>query len=185
MNIDPSGSLGEILFTEEQIASRVRELASQITQDYQGKSLVVMSVLKGSVFFLTDITRHIDLPVELEFVKISTYKGTTQPQVQPRFEHGLPWVHGKNVLLVEDIVDTGETLHYAREALLQNGVASVRICVLLAKEGYQSRGGCVPDYIGFCIPNLFVVGYGLDYQERFRNLPCVAVLHQSGDGESK
>lgn len=183
-HVSLSACLGEVLFTQEQIADRVRELAALITADYQDTPFVVMSVLKGSVFFLTDITRHIDLPIEMEFVRISTYRGGTSPQLEPLFAEHLFSVEGRHVLVVEDILDTGATLQYAIQALLDKGAASVRTCVLLAKQGYETRIEARPDYIGFCIPNVFVVGYGLDYEERFRNLPFVAVLRQRNDGDN-
>ena len=168
-----------VLLTKQQIEKRVAELGCQITQDYQGKSLLVMSVLKGSVVFLADIIRQIDLPLEYAFVTISCYKGRTTSQVEPQIqEQQLPDVQNKHVLIVEDILDTGTTVMYASEVMRQKGANSVKACVLLAKTGYQERTSFKPDYIGFLIPDEFVIGYGLDYQERFRNLSSVGVLRK-------
>jgi len=172
-------AIEEVILTEEQIALRIAELGKEITDDYTGKSLLVMCVLKGSVFFLADITRQIDPPLEFEFVKISRYRGERTPQGEPKnLDPWMPDLKGKHVLLVEDILDTGETMKYAVDLISNSGAESVRTCVLLAKEGYKNCCFPDPDYVGFCIPDVFVVGYGLDYREKFRNLRYVAKLRE-------
>jgi hypoxanthine phosphoribosyltransferase len=169
--------LEEILLTEEDIRKRNEELGRQISRDYAGRELFVMSVLKGSVIFLADIVRHIEVPMEYGFVTISTYKGGVRAQEKPSVVNTtFPSLEGKHVLLVEDILDTGSTIQFATEWISTLGVASCKTCVLVAKEGYEHSIFPNPDYIGFRIPNRFVVGYGLDYEEKLRNLRCIGIL---------
>ena len=169
--------LKEILITEEEIKSRIAVLGKQITEDFQNKDLFVMSVLKGSVIFLADIVRQIHLPLEFGFVTISTYKDSIRPQNSPTVVNStIPNIRSRDVLLVEDILDTGATLKFAVEWTLSLGASGVKTCVLVAKEGFENCWYPNPDYIGFKIPNRFVVGYGLDCGERYRNLPCIGVL---------
>jgi hypoxanthine phosphoribosyltransferase len=176
--------LESVLLTEDSIQSRIRELARQISGDYAGRHLFMMSVLKGSVIFLADITRAVTIPVEFGFVTISTYGDGTQPQRAPEITNRtFPDLTGRHVLLVEDILDTGATISFAREWVLREGAAGVASCVLVAKEGYQESKCPDPDYVGFEIPNVFVVGYGLDYAEKYRNLRCIGILKPSVYGK--
>jgi hypoxanthine phosphoribosyltransferase len=172
--------LEAILLTEDEIQARIRELAADVSRDYAGRDLFMMSVLKGSVIFLADITRTVTLPVEFGFMTISTYRGATAPQAEPEVTNRtFTDLEGRNVLLVEDILDSGATIAFARRWVTEQGAKSVRACVLLAKEGYRESLCPDPEYVGFEIPNVFVVGYGLDYNEKYRNLRCVGVLKPS------
>lgn len=168
--------LCKILFSEQQVQSKVQELGAQITSDYQGKDLVIVGILKGAVVFLADLIRELELPLELDFMVISSYGKSTRASGVVRILKDLDKnIAGKDVLIVEDIVDTGLTLSYLKENLHTRGPASLKICTLLDKP---SRRKVVlnPDYRGYSIPNEFVVGYGLDYGEKYRNLPYIGVL---------
>ena len=145
----------EVLFTEEQLARRVGELAHQITQDYQGREIVLISVLRGSFVFMADLCRRIDLPCTVDFMSGN--------------------IEGKDILVVEDILDSGNTLSYLLRVLEQRGPASVRLCTLLDKPDRRVKPVEV-HYSGFTIPDAFVVGYGLDYAEHYRNLPYIGIL---------
>lgn len=166
----------EILITEQQITSRVAELGRQISRDYAGREILVVGILKGAVLFLADLVRHIDVPVCLDFMAVSSYGATTASsgvvQIIKDLEQN---IEGRHVLIVEDIVDTGLTLKYLRDNLATRRPASLRICTLLDKPGRRKVPVQV-DYNGFVIPDEFVVGYGLDYAERYRNLREILVL---------
>jgi hypoxanthine phosphoribosyltransferase len=166
----------KILLSADDIQRRVAELAQQIAADYRGQPVTIVGVLTGCLMFLADLVRHLDLPLRIGLLQASSYRGaTTTPgalRVQPEL---LPDLRGRHVLLLDDILDTGQTLAHLREHLQKLGVASLRIAVLLRKVGRQQ----VPlevDYSGFDIPDAFVVGYGLDYNDEYRHLPYVAVL---------
>ena len=168
----------EQLLSTETIAQRVRELGAQITQDYRGKDLVLACVLKGSFVFAADLARHIDLPLSIEFLGLKSY-GEGQSSsgvVQITSDLGRP-VAGKDLLIVEDIVDTGLTMAYMRKNLATRGPRSVKLCSLLHKPA-RARVQTTIDYLGFTIDDVFVVGYGLDYAERYRNLPFLGVLEE-------
>ena len=171
--------IGEILVTEEEIRSKIAELGEQITRDYQGKNLQLLGILKGAVPFIGDLARAIRLPLEIDYMAISSYGNATQSSGVVRILKDLesPLEH-KHVLIVEDIVDSGLTLHYLTELLWQRKPSSLRICTLLDK-GRERVKAVHLDYIGFRIPDQFVVGYGLDYAQRYRNLPYVGVLKPS------
>jgi hypoxanthine phosphoribosyltransferase len=172
--------LEEILLSRQHIQNRIQELGRHISEEYQGKDLFVMSVLKGSVVFLADLVRAIDIPLEYGFVTISTYKGGIRSQEKPSVVNTtFPSLEGKDVLLVEDILDTGATIEFAVDWIRSLGVNSIKVCVLVAKEGYENSAYPNPDYIGFPIPNRFVVGYGLDYEEKYRNLAMIGILKES------
>jgi hypoxanthine phosphoribosyltransferase len=167
----------EVLIPAERIQQRVAELARQIAADYQQRQPVtIIGVLTGSLMFLADLVRHLDLPLRLGFIQASSYRGATtsagQLRVTPEL---LPDVRGRHVLLLDDILDTGQTLHHLVNHLNSLDVASVRTAVLLRKHGRQSVA-FEPDYCGFDIPNAFVIGYGLDYNDEYRHLPFVGVL---------
>ena len=166
----------EILITEEQLQSRIRELGAQIAHDYHGRTPVLICVLKGAAMFLVDLMRAIPMPVEVDFMAISSYGASTKSSGVVRILKDLDTViEGRDVLVVEDIVDTGLTLKYITELLSTRRPASVRICSLLDKRENR-RTEVRVDYAGFVIPNKFVIGYGLDYAEIYRNLPFIGVL---------
>ncbi len=169
--------VGEILITEEELRTRVAELGQEISADYQGKDLLMVCILRGAVIFLSDLIRQITIPHEIDFMAVSSYGGTrTESSGIVRILMDLTTsIEGRDVLIVEDIVDTGLTLSYIIDNLQTRHPASLRVCVLLDKR--ERRQVDVPlDYVGFVIPDRFVVGYGLDYDERYRNLPFVGVL---------
>ncbi len=164
----------DVLISEEDLAARVRELGEQITRDYQGRSLVVVGVLKGSFIFLADLVRAIDLPISIDFIGISSYQGTsTSGVVQITSDLTRP-IEGKDVLLVEDIVDTGLSMRYLLDNLATRRPSSLQVCALLEKPS-RARVTVPIDYLGFVIGDEFVVGYGLDWDGRMRNLPFVGV----------
>jgi len=164
-----------VLITEDQIARRIRALAREIQRDYARRELVIVSLLNGTVLFLADLIRHLPLPLRLDFMGVSSYgKGTESGELVFTKELRLD-VRGRDVLLVDDILDTGRTMKRVLEKLHHLKPQRIRTCVLLDKPARRVEN--VPaDYIGFRIPDLFVVGYGLDYAERYRNLPFVGVL---------
>ncbi len=166
----------EQLISASELAARVTALGQQISHDYQGKSLVLLCVLKGSFVFAADLARAIDLPLRVEFLGVRSYGDDTRSSgvVQITLDLTRP-IAGDHVLLVEDIVDTGLTLSYLREQLLARAPASVKVCALLHKPARSVKP--VPiDYLGFTVEDVFVVGYGLDHAERHRNLPYVGVI---------
>ncbi len=174
----------EVLISSEQIQARVAELAQQITHDYsQTEPPLLVGVLKGSLVFVADLMRHIPLPVSFDFVAISSYGAETRSTGQVRLLKDLDMpIRGRNVLVVEDILDTGLTLNYLLSQLRERQPASLRLCTLLSKPECH-RVKIKVNYLGFEIPNRFVVGYGLDYDERYRNLPFIAVLKEQREAE--
>ena len=165
-----------VLITEEEIQAKVKELGERISRDYEGKELVLVGVLKGAAIFLSDLIRHITIPVTYDFVAISSYGMTTSTSGVVRIVKDLDEsVESKHVLIVEDIVDTGLTLKYLIEFLRSRDVASLKVCALLDKP--SRRKVEVPiHYVGFTVPDVYLVGYGLDYNQKYRNLPYVGVL---------
>ncbi len=165
------------LFHEQTILRRLDELATQITADYLGRDLTVIAVLNGSLFFMADLLRRIQLPLRLDSISVSSYHGGRQSAGVVTFEQAsLPDVTARHVLIIDDILDTGLTLRAIRDRLLNEAnPASIRICVLLRKEKPRAHE-LEADYVGFDIGNEFVVGYGLDFDERYRNLPFIGVL---------
>ncbi len=172
----PELETGEILVQADDLQRRVRELAAQVTADYEGKELLLVCVLKGAVFFLSDLMRHIEVPCEVDFMAVASYGDATESSGVVRILKDLDApIDGRHVLIVEDIVDSGLTLEYLMRNLKARGPASIEVCALLTKP--DRRKADVPaKYIGFEIPNRFVIGYGLDHAERHRNLPYVAAL---------
>ena len=162
----------------EQLQKRVAELAEQIERDYRGRSLTIVGVLTGSLIFLADLIRRLDLPLRIGLIPASSYRGpTTRPgalQVGPELT---PDLRGRHVLLLDNIVDSGRTLDHLARHIQSLGVASLRVIVLLRKQGCQEVS-LEPDYVGFEIPDRFVVGYGLDYNDEFRHLPYLAELEE-------
>jgi hypoxanthine phosphoribosyltransferase len=172
----PADDVAEILVTAEEIAAKVKELGAQIAQDYQGKDVVFVSILKGALPFLADLMRATPIPLALDFLEVSSYGSSTESSGVVRILKDLAHpIEGRDVLVVEDILDTGHTLSYVIEHLRGQRPASVRLCVLLDKPARRAVATEI-DYRGFVIPDKFVVGYGLDYAERYRNLPFVGVL---------
>lgn len=165
-----------VLITEAQLAARVRSLARAITRDYRGREVVVVSLLNGTVLFLADLIRHLNFPLRLDFIGVSSYgSGTESGELTFTKELRLD-VKGRDVLLVDDILDTGNTLAHVLPKLRALKPRRLRVCVLLDKPS-RRRAKVRADYAGFTIPDVFVVGYGLDFAERYRNLPFVGVLH--------
>lgn len=174
----------EILLSGQQIADRVAELGAQLVADYTGRDPVLVSVLKGSIIFLADLIRSMEMPVSLDLMEVSSYGAGTESSGQVRILKDLSKpIEGRDVIVVEDIIDTGLTLNYLLKYLHDKGPASLRIVCLLDKPA--RRLAEIPiDYRGFSIPDRFVIGYGLDYDERYRNLPYIGVLKPSVYGGS-
>jgi hypoxanthine phosphoribosyltransferase len=173
----------EVLISAEEIEDKISTLAKQITEDYRGKDLLLVGVLKGAFVFMSDLARHVDLPLEFDFMAVSSYGSATKSSGVVRILKDLDYeISGRHVLLVEDIIDSGLTISYLLRYLEARGPASLEICSLFWKRGEQA----VPldvKYPGFEIPSVFVVGYGLDYAERYRNLPYIGVLKASAYSE--
>jgi hypoxanthine phosphoribosyltransferase len=172
-------TVGNVLLSEEAIRNRVRELGRELTVEYEGKSPVLVSILKGGFIFLADLVRALDMHCEMDFMVVSSYEDRIESSGVVRILSDLGLnIEGRHVLIVEDIVDTGLTLEYIRELLLARNPASLKVVTLLDK--WEKRVVNVPiDFTGFRIPNEFVVGYGLDYAQRYRNLPYITVLDES------
>ena len=165
-----------ILITSEEIGARVRELGQQITNDYAGKDILMIGVLRGAVIFMSDLARAIKRPIDIDFMAISSYGMSTSSSGVVRILKDLDEVvQGRHLLIVEDIIDSGLTLNYLVENLKSRKPASVRICTLLSKPDRRKVDVQV-DYNGFIIPDYFVVGYGLDYAGKYRNLPFIGIL---------
>lgn len=168
--------VGRILIDEQTLMRRIDEMGEQITRDYQGKDLVVVGILKGSVLFLADLIKRIRLPLVMDFMAVSSYGSSTHSSGVVRIIKDLDEeIEGKDVLIVEDIIDTGLTLNYLTELLMSRNPRSLKICCCLDKPSRRKVPVRV-DYIGFSIPDAFVVGYGLDYAEKYRNLPYICIL---------
>jgi hypoxanthine phosphoribosyltransferase len=168
----------EILVSSDEIEKRVGELGKQITEDYKGKDLLLVGILKGAVIFMADLAKNIDLPITMDFMAVSSYGKSSESSGVVKIIKDLDSsVEGKDILIVEDIIDTGFTLGYLTDYLKRRGASSVKICTLLDKP--DRRKIQVPvDYKGFVIPDEFVVGYGLDYAEQYRNLPYISALKE-------
>ena len=166
MAFDMRDDIKEVYFTEQQLAEKVAELGARITEDYRDRNPLIVSVLKGSYVFMADLTRRIQTPCNIDFMVVSSYgKGTkTSGEVQIIKDIEQP-IDGRDLLIVEDILDSGVTLNYLMQVLMARGANSIRLCTL--------------DYLGFEIPDEFVVGYGLDYAEKYRNLPYIGILKPS------
>lgn len=170
------GSVGETVVTEEALQARVRELATEVSADYQGREPLVIGVLKGAVFFIADLLRHMTVPVELDFMAVSSYGSSTHSSGVVRILKDLDIpIAGRDVLVVEDVIDSGLTLSYLMKNLASREPASLEICALLTKPGHR-RLNIPIRYVGFELSDAFVIGYGLDFSERWRNLPYIATL---------
>jgi hypoxanthine phosphoribosyltransferase len=171
-------AVGEILIGEETLAARVADLGAEVSADYQGRDLLLIGVLKGAVFFMADLMRHLTVPCEVDFMAISSYGDATDSSGIVRILKDLDIsIEGRDVLVVEDIIDSGLTLSYLMRNLESREPASLEVCALLTKPSRREIDVPVR-YVGFEIPNKFVVGYGLDFGERYRNLPYVGVLSE-------
>lgn len=172
------GVVKEILVTEEEINEKVKELGKQITEDYKDKNLMLVGILKGAVMFMSDLAKNIDIPVLMDFMAVSSYgKSSTSTGIVRLIKDLECNIDDKDILIVEDIIDTGLTLSYLTDNLRKRGAKSVKIVTLLDKP--ERRKANVPvDYSGFFVPDDFVVGYGIDYAEKYRNLPYVAALKE-------
>ncbi len=176
--------IGEILVQPDELKERVRALGRQVTADYEGRDLMLIGVLKGAVFFLADVMRAIDIPCEVDFMAVASYGSATDSSGVVRILKDLDTsIQGRDVLIVEDIVDSGLTLQYLMRNLGARNPASLEVCALLTKP--DRRKVDVPiRYVGFEIPDRFAIGYGLDHAERYRNLPYVAALRWQGTDPS-
>lgn len=169
-------NIKEILLSEEQISKRVNELAAILTEEYAGKDPIFVGVLKGVVVFFSDIIRRIDIPCQIDFMWVSSYQGTTFKELAVKRDVSAD-IKGRHIVILEDIFDTGNSLEFVCNHLLSKEPASLKICTLLDKPERRNPNVTVkPDYVGFTIANEFVVGYGLDFDEHYRNLPYVGIL---------
>lgn len=176
---DLSADIGRILASKDTLEETIRRLAAQISQDYAGKEVLLIGILKGAFIFLADLARHLTIPHTVDFMSLSSYGATATTSGEVRIIMDLrTFIRGKHAIIVEDIIDTGHTLLYLQQLLGARQPASLRTCVLLSKP--DRRKVTVPiDYLGLEIPDDWVVGYGLDYAERYRTLPYIAVLEPS------
>ena len=176
MTVEPEGTVGEILIPEDLLQEKIGEIAARISEDYDGRRILVIGVLKGAIFFISDLVRRLTVPCELDFMAVSSYGASTHSSGVVRILKDLDIpIAGRHVLIVEDVIDSGLTLSYLLKNLTSRGPASLEICTLLAKPGYR-RLNITARYVGFELPDVFVVGYGLDYAERHRNLPFIAAF---------
>ncbi|OLS03001.1 hypoxanthine phosphoribosyltransferase [Tissierella creatinophila] len=168
----------EILISEEEVSVRIKELGKEITKDYKEKNLMVVGILKGAVVFMSELCKRIDLPIDMDFMSVSSYGKSSRSTGEVKIIKDLDdSVEGKDILIVEDIIDTGLTLSYLTDNLKKRGANSVKIITLLDKPGRRNIQVKV-DYLGFEVPNEFIVGYGLDFSEMYRNLPYIAALKE-------
>ena len=173
----------QILYTEEELQNRVKELGAQITADYYGRQPMLISVLRGSYIFMADLTRAINLDVTVDFMVVSSYGAGTVSSGQVEIKKDLSdSIEGKDLIIVEDILDSGNTLFYLMKVLQARKPASIRLCTLMDKPDRRTKP-ITADYVGFTIPDAFIVGYGLDFDEKYRNLPYVGVLKPSAYGK--
>jgi len=167
-----------VLITEEQVKRRVKELGEEISHDYKEKDLVIVAVLRGAIVFLCDLIREISIPITLDFLSISSYSGQTQTGVVRILKDLDESIENRHVILVEDIIDTGLTLNYILKTLRARRPADIRVCALLDKKARRIVDVQI-DYVGFEIPDEFVVGYGMDYDQRYRSLPFIGILKRA------
>ncbi len=166
----------EIIFTEEELKARAKSIGEQISKDYKGEEVVLIGILRGCVIFLADVMRNIDADCRLDFIDVKSYVGTVSGE--PHFTKELSNdIEGKNVILVEDILDTGKTLAFVKKAVLAKNPKSLKICTLLNKL-IEKSADVRADYTGFDVEDVFVVGYGLDYSQKYRNLPYIGILKE-------
>lgn len=166
------------LLSEEQVTNRIKEMAGQINRDYAGREIHLICILKGSVFVTTELAKYITVPLTMDFMSVSSYGNGTESTGRVRIVKDLDEsIEGKDVLLIEDIIDSGNTLSFLQDMLRTKKPATLKLCTLLDKPERRIVKGIKVDYVGFEIPDEFVVGYGLDYAQRYRNLPYIGVVH--------
>jgi len=171
-----SVTFGKPLFTKEEIQKRVGELGKKISSDYKGENLLLVGVMKGAYIFLSDLSRAIRLPITVDYLGVSSFESRSKGRGAVRISSDLNEnISGKNVLIVEDIINSGLTMEYVTKNLLARDPKSLKVCTLLDKVE-KRRADFTPDYVGFTIPSRYVVGYGLDYQDQYRNLPYIATI---------
>lgn len=176
MTDEAEGTVGEVLISEAELQGKIAEIAARISEDYAGRNILVIGVLKGAIFFISDLVRQLSVACELDFMAVSSYGASTHSSGVVRILKDLDVpIAGRHVLIVEDVIDSGLTLSYLLKNLTSRGPATLEICTLLAKPGYK-RLNIAARYVGFELPDVFVVGYGLDYAERYRNLPHIAAF---------
>lgn len=170
--------MAKVLFSQEELQTRIRELGAQLSEDYRGKTPTMVCILKGAIMFYTDLVRSMDIPLTMDFMAVSSYGNSTKSSGEVEIRKDLPTsIEGKHVVIVEDIVDSGFTLTYLTRLLNTRGAKSIKLCTLLDKPSRRAPGITLrADYSGFAVGNEFVVGYGLDYAELYRNLPYIGVL---------
>lgn len=176
----------KVLVTPEELQAAVKRLGKELTEEYKDKNVMIIGLLRGAVPFMADIIREMDCYLEIDFMDVSSYHGTTQSSGEVKILKDLDSpVEGRHILIVEDIIDTGRTLKHVIELLKYRKAASIKVCSILDKPSARVEKDVPVDYIGIEIPNEFVVGYGLDYQEKYRNLPYIGVLkpevYESGE----
>ncbi|WP_010240172.1 hypoxanthine phosphoribosyltransferase [Clostridium arbusti] len=168
----------EVLFTEEQIKDKTKEIGKRISEDYKGKDLILIGILKGSVMFMADLMKEIKIPCSMDFMSVSSYGNSTESTGRVKILKDLDFsIEGKDILIVEDIVDSGITLSYLKDYLYSRKPNSLEIATLLNKPE-RRQTSIKPKYMGFNVPDAFLVGYGLDYAEKYRNLPYIGVLKE-------
>ena len=173
---NPENAIGKILFTEEEIRARAKELGAQITKDYKGEELILVGTLKGAVLWMADLMKCIDLDTQVDFITASSYgSGTTTSGIVKITKDVELSLEGKHVLIVEDIVDSGFTLSKLVTYFIDRNAKSVKVCTLLDKPS-RRVADITPDYVGFTVEDLFIIGYGLDYDQKYRNLPYISYL---------
>lgn len=173
----------EVLYDRDELKSKVAELGAKITEDYQGRELLVVGILKGAFIFMADLIREIQISLEVDFMDVSSYGISTSSSGEVRIIKDLEYsIQDKDVLIVEDIVDTGLTLKYIIEVLKTRNPRSIKICCLLDKPS-RRKADIHPEYVGYSIPDRFVVGYGLDYAEQYRNYPAVCIVKPTMEGK--
>ena len=169
---------GDVMISKDELRTRIRQLGEQISRDYKGESLLAICILKGAVMFMSDLIREINVDIKIDFMAVSSYGGSTSSTGVVRILKDLDLnIEGENVLIVEDIIDSGLTLSYLKQYLLNRKPKSLRICTLLDKPE-RRKSEIQADYVGFAIENKFIVGYGLDYNQMYRNLPYISYLEE-------
>ncbi len=164
------------MYTEEEVNKRIAELGAQITKEYEGKSITIVCILKGAAAFACELAKRIEVPVEMEYMRCSSYGNETESSGVVKIDLDLDHpIRDKNILVVEDIIDTGRTMHYLLDILRDRGPADVKLCALLDKPDRRVADVSI-DYTGFVIPDKFIVGYGLDYAQKYRNLPYIGIV---------
>ena len=166
----------KVLYTEEEIAQRIKDMGEQMRKDFEGREPLFVSVLRGAFIFMADIVRACQVPCDVEFIAVSSYGNGTSSSGAVQIKHDIQQdISGRELIIIEDILDSGNTLNFLKQYFITKGAKSVTICTLLDKPGRRAKA-ITADYIGFVVPDEFVVGYGLDYAQKYRNLPYIGVL---------